>query len=230
VNRVIIYPYAHLSQNLARPEGGARGAQGRWRPYAREAGLETYRAPVRLEQGVPGEGQGPPARRAVEGLLALAGGGGGAAPGAPAVRGSSTERRAEMTEEQLFSRHKEVATSGASRRPTTGSSGSGWTSSRFQEPSPGMVYWHDKGWTLRNTLVDFDEEGAPGQRGYKEVSQPGAGEHRTSGGVSGHSEHYKRQHVPHQAGRGGDGAQADELPVDLPGLPVEAVVASASSR
>src|SRR5208283_882583 len=44
VNRVIIYPYAHLSQNLARPKEALEVLKAMER-FSKEAGLETYRAP-----------------------------------------------------------------------------------------------------------------------------------------------------------------------------------------
>src|SRR5208283_2128635 len=44
VGRVMIYPYAHLSQNLARPKEALEVLKAMER-YSREAGLETYRAP-----------------------------------------------------------------------------------------------------------------------------------------------------------------------------------------
>ncbi len=44
VNRILIYPYAHLSSNLAGPSEALR-VMRRMEEYAREAGLEVYRAP-----------------------------------------------------------------------------------------------------------------------------------------------------------------------------------------
>ncbi len=44
VNRVIIYPYAHLSSNLARPKDALEVLKAMER-YSRESGVETYRAP-----------------------------------------------------------------------------------------------------------------------------------------------------------------------------------------
>ena len=44
VNRIIIYPYAHLSQNLARPKDALEVLKAMER-YAKEAGIETYRSP-----------------------------------------------------------------------------------------------------------------------------------------------------------------------------------------
>lgn len=44
VNRVLIYPYAHLSSNLAKPAEAVKIVKA-MEAYAKEKGLETYRAP-----------------------------------------------------------------------------------------------------------------------------------------------------------------------------------------
>jgi threonyl-tRNA synthetase len=44
VNRVLIYPYAHLSSNLAKPADALKVVKA-MEAYAREKGIETYRAP-----------------------------------------------------------------------------------------------------------------------------------------------------------------------------------------
>jgi threonyl-tRNA synthetase len=44
VNRILIYPYAHLSSNLARPAEALKTVKA-MEAYAKEIGLETYRAP-----------------------------------------------------------------------------------------------------------------------------------------------------------------------------------------
>jgi threonyl-tRNA synthetase len=44
VNRVLIYPYAHLSSNLAKPTEALKVVKA-MEAYAREKGIETYRAP-----------------------------------------------------------------------------------------------------------------------------------------------------------------------------------------
>ena len=44
VNRILIYPYAHLSSNLAKPTEALRVIKA-MEAYAKEKGLETYRAP-----------------------------------------------------------------------------------------------------------------------------------------------------------------------------------------
>ncbi|PMB75434.1 MAG: threonine--tRNA ligase, partial [Candidatus Bathyarchaeota archaeon] len=44
VNRVLIYPYAHLSSNLAKPSEALKVVRA-MEAYAKEKGIETYRAP-----------------------------------------------------------------------------------------------------------------------------------------------------------------------------------------
>ncbi len=44
VNRILIYPYAHLSSNLAKPAEALKVVK-KMEVYAKETGLETYRAP-----------------------------------------------------------------------------------------------------------------------------------------------------------------------------------------
>jgi len=44
VNRILIYPYAHLSSNLAKPAEALKVVKA-MEAYAKEKGLETYRAP-----------------------------------------------------------------------------------------------------------------------------------------------------------------------------------------
>ncbi|MDE1828501.1 MAG: threonine--tRNA ligase [Candidatus Micrarchaeota archaeon] len=59
----------------------------------------------------------------------------------------------------------------------------------FQEVSPGMVYWHNNGVVLFNTLKNFIREELQKQ-GYEELSTPALA-NTILWGVSGHSDHYK---------------------------------------
>ncbi|MBI2084270.1 MAG: threonine--tRNA ligase [Candidatus Aenigmarchaeota archaeon] len=59
----------------------------------------------------------------------------------------------------------------------------------FQEPSPGMVYWHDKGLKLRNILIDFIRNELS-KRNYIEISAPALA-NTVLWRVSGHWDHYK---------------------------------------
>jgi threonyl-tRNA synthetase len=59
----------------------------------------------------------------------------------------------------------------------------------FQEPSPGMAYWHDKGLRLKNILVEFLRHEL-NRRGYIEISTPALA-NTTLWQVSGHTAHYR---------------------------------------
>src|SRR4029077_11754163 len=77
---------------------------------------------------------------------------------------------AEQTHEQLLSRIKKSAFMGL---PDTDHRviGERLDLFSFQEPSPGMVYWHDKGVKLRNLLIEFIRSELA-KKGYIEVSTP----------------------------------------------------------
>ncbi len=180
VNRVIIYPYAHLSQNLARPKEALEVLKAMER-FSKEAGLETYRAPFGWNKAFQVKVKGHPLAEqsryygaAVEGAM----------PSQPPV----ARRAPELTEDQAFARIKK---SDFSALPETDHRviGERLDLFSFQEPSPGMVYWHDKGWRLRNLLVDFIRKELD-MRGYNEISNPALA-NTVLWSVSGHSEHYK---------------------------------------
>jgi threonyl-tRNA synthetase len=185
VNRIIIYPYAHLSQNLARPKDALEVLKA-MESYAKEAGIETYRSPFGWNKAFQIKVKGHPLAEQSRVYTLEA-----AAPALQATRKEvekvPSERKVEMTEDQLFARIKKSDFSGL---PETDHRiiGERLDLFSFQEPSPGMVYWHDKGWTLRNTLVDFIRKELR-QRGYLEISNPALA-NTNLWRVSGHSDHY----------------------------------------
>jgi threonyl-tRNA synthetase len=99
-----------------------------------------------------------------------------------------SQRKVEMDEDQMFARIKKSDFTGL---PETDHRiiGERLDLFTFQEPSPGMVYWHDKGWRLRNILVDFIRKELR-ERGYLEISNPALA-NTVLWRVSGHSEHYR---------------------------------------
>ena len=94
-----------------------------------------------------------------------------------------------MTEDQLFARIKKSDFAGL---PETDHRiiGERLDLFSFQEPSPGMVYWHDKGLKLRNLLIEF-MRGELAKGGYIEISTP-ALVSNALWKVSGHWDHYKQ--------------------------------------
>src|SRR5580658_1022183 len=102
VNRIIIYPYAHLSQNLARPKDALEVLKA-MEKYAKDAGIETHRSPFGWNKAFQIKVKGHPlaeqSRVYSSGSAAVA----TVQAAAPAPEKVSTERK-ELTEDQLFAR------------------------------------------------------------------------------------------------------------------------------
>jgi threonyl-tRNA synthetase len=190
VNKIIIYPYAHLSQNLARPKDALEVLKAMER-YSKEAGIETYRSPFGWNKAFQIKVKGHPL--AEQSRVYSAEGPVAAAPvqaaQAPAGR-VSTDRKptTEMTEEQMLARIKKSDFSGLADTDHR-IIGEQLDLFSFQEPSPGMVYWHDKGVKLRNILIEFIR-GELAKLNYIEISAPVLA-NTILWKVSGHWDHYK---------------------------------------
>ncbi len=181
VNRILIYPYAHLSQNLAKPST-ALDVLRKMESFARESGIETHRSPFGWNKAFQIKVKGHPL---AEQSRAYAGD--GARPvvaGAPAVE----HQRREMTEGEMLARVKKSDFAGL---PETDHRiiGERLDLFSFQEPSPGMVYWHDKGVKLKNILIEFIRAELA-KRDYIEISTPALA-NTVLWRVSGHWDHYK---------------------------------------
>ncbi len=182
VNRVIIYPYAHLSQQLARPKEALDVLLAMER-LSREAGLETYRAPFGWNKAFQIKVKGHPLAEQSRVYSKTA----QARPESNPVPSRAPQH--EMTEEQLMARIKK---SDFATLPETDHRviGERLDLFSFQEPSPGMVYWHDKGLRLRNLLIEF-MRGQLAKDGYIEVSTPGLVSN-VLWRVSGHWDYYQK--------------------------------------
>ncbi len=187
VNKIIIYPYAHLSQDLAKPKDALEVLRAMER-YAREAGIETYRSPFGWNKAFQIKVKGHPL--AEQSRVYTAGESSGLRPSTTPAAAETVGlgKKEELTGDQLFARIKKSDFAGL---PDTDHRiiGERLDLFSFQEPSPGMVYWHDKGWTIRNTLVDFIRRELRAT-GYQEISNPTLA-NTNLWQVSGHSEHYK---------------------------------------
>jgi threonyl-tRNA synthetase len=186
VRRVIIYPYAHLSSNLARPKDALEVLKTMER-LTREAGLETHRAPFGWNKAFQIKVKGHPlaeqSRVYSNAVSTPVVEKAGAAP----IHEGRPQR--ELTEEQLFARIRKSDFAGL---PETDHRiiGERLDLFSFLEPSPGMVYWHHKGLKLRNLLIEF-MRGELAKGGYIEVSTP-AIVSNALWKVSGHWEHYRQ--------------------------------------
>ncbi len=183
VKRIIIYPYAHLSSNLARPKEALEVLKTMER-LSKEAGLETYRAPFGWNKAFQIKVKGHPLAeqsRVYSNTAAVA-----KPEAAPAPE---RKPQHELTEEQLMARIKKSDFAGL---PETDHRiiGERLDLFSFQEPSPGMVYWHNKGLKLRNLLIEF-MRGELAKGGYVEVSTPALFSNALWR-VSGHWGYYKQ--------------------------------------
>ncbi|MDV3278636.1 MAG: threonine--tRNA ligase [Nitrososphaerales archaeon] len=174
--RLMIYPFAHLSQDLATPSD-ALPVLLAMEAEAKKAGLEVMRAPFGWNKALQVKVKGHPLAEMSRSYSNLAV---GAVP--------KTKPRREISESEAMARIKR---SDFGSLPETDHRiiGERLDLFSFQEPSPGMVYWHDKGLKLRNILEDF-LRAELAKRGYVEISSPALA-NTALWRVSGHAEHYK---------------------------------------
>ena len=175
--RVLLYPFAHLSQSLA-PPSVALALLLDMEKDAKAAGMDVHRAPFGWTKALQIKVKGHPLAE-----MSRSYSHGGAAPQAPPPR-----HKKELTVEAAMARLKR---SDFVNLPETDHRviGEKLDLFSFQEESPGMVYWHDKGLTVRNILIEFLRSELRAQ-GYQEVSTPTLA-NTALWMVSGHSEHYK---------------------------------------
>src|SRR5208337_2481788 len=174
--RVMIYPFAHISQDLA-PPSEALSLLLSMEKEAVEQGLETMRAPFGWTKALQIKVKGHP-------LAEMSRSYSRETQTVPAP----AKPRHEPSEHEMLAR---VRKSDFGQLPDTDhrSLGEKLDLFSFQEPSPGMVYWHDKGLKLRNLLIDFIRTELAG-RGYVEISTPALA-NTMLWRVSGHWDHYR---------------------------------------
>ena len=175
--RVLIYPFAHLSQSLA-PPSDALALLLEMEKEAKGAGLEVKRAPFGWTKALQIKVKGHPLAEMSRSY----------SHGAAAPQAAPPKHRKELTADAAMAR---LRRSDFVNLPDTDHRviGERLDLFSFQEVSPGMVYWHDKGLTVRNILIDFLRSELRAQ-GYQEVSTPTLA-NTALWLVSGHSEHYK---------------------------------------
>jgi len=175
--RVLIYPFAHLSQSLASPSE-ALGLLLEMEKEAKASGLEVHRAPFGWTKALQVKVKGHPLAEMSRSY----------SHGEGAPRAALPRQKRELSVEAAMARIKR---SDFVNLPETDHRviGERLDLFSFQEVSPGMVYWHDKGLKVRNILIDYLRSELKKQ-GYQEVSTPTLA-NTALWMVSGHSEHYK---------------------------------------
>ncbi len=175
-SRVMLYPFAHLSQDLAPPSDALQVLLG-MENEARAAGLDVRRAPFGWTKALQIKVKGHPLAEMSRSYSKEA------APSGPARKPSKG-----LTEAEAMARLKKSNFVGL---PDTDHRviGERLDLFSFQEVSPGMVYLHEKGLKLKGILMDFMRRELL-QGGYREVSTPSLA-NTALWQVSGHSAHYK---------------------------------------
>ena len=165
-NKVLIYPFAHLSSKLAKPSEALKLLK-HIDLELREEGIETYRAPFGWCKQFSIKIKGHPLAERAKSF---------ASEEKPKEKLQKQRAKLPKGEEKLSEDDHRVI-------------GQQLDLYSFQECGPGMVFWHPKGLILRNLLIDFWRKEHE-KRGYVEVSTP-IMLSKNLWEVSGHWNHYK---------------------------------------
>jgi len=168
-NKILIYPFAHLSKNLAKPTT-ALNVIKEMEACAKKLKIETFRAPFGWNKALQIKVKGHPL---AEQSKEFHGEGGekveeekvkrlGKKPAIEAEKLSEDDHRLIGQRLDLYS---------------------------FQEVAPGLVFLHPKGMTIRNVLYDFWRK-EHAKRNYQEINTPLL-LNKNIWVISGHWDHYK---------------------------------------
>lgn len=171
INKILIYPFAHLSNNLAKPNEALKIIK-EMESYAKKLKLDVYRAPFGWNKGLAIKVKAHPLAEQSK------------------VFGSGAKIVAKVQREikNPHSLLKRSDFSGLSEKDHR-IIGEQLDLYSFQEVAPGMVFLHPKGLILENILIDFWRKEHQ-KRGYQEISSPVL-LNDALWQVSGHMDHYK---------------------------------------
>lgn len=177
VRGIMIYPFAHLSQNLARP-AEAFEVLKQMEELSRSLGLETFRAPFGWNKALEVRVKGHPLAEMSRSY--------GAQVQQQVIPSVKPQRV--LSEHELLARIKKSDFTGLADTDHR-IIGEKLDLFSFQEPSPGMVYWHKNGLIVYETLKNYLRSELD-KLGYRETSTPALA-NTVLWEVSGHSAHYK---------------------------------------
>lgn len=171
INRILIYPFVHLSNNPSKPNDALKVLKA-MEVHAKELNIETFRAPFGWNKRITNAVKGHPLaeqskvfgagkakeEKTIEEVAKRL----GKKPAIEAEKLSDKDHRIIGQQLDLYS---------------------------FHEVAPGMVFLHNKGMVIKNLLIYFWREEHK-KRGYLEVSTPFI-LNKKLWEISGHWEHYK---------------------------------------
>ena len=189
IGLLVIYPFAHLSNNLEASER-AMALLAKMRQGIEDRGIKVVAAPFGWNKKLNLDIKGHPLAETSR-SYSNSGAVQKAERNETAEKSKTDEgkRHAEVREDNLFSRIRKSDWSGL---PDTDhrTIGERLDLFSFQEVSPGMVYWHKNGRIVYNKILEF-LRGKLEQQDYAEVSTPTLA-NLALWHVSGHISHYKQ--------------------------------------
>jgi len=170
VTRLLIYPYAHLSRELAKPSE-ALFVIKRMEARAKKLGLEVYRAPFGWTKRFSISVKGHPLAEQSKAFSV------------EDLKKGKANKKEEPKAAKVAEEPKELS---ANDHRLIGKKLDLFS---FQEEAPGMVFYHHKGMILRNQLIEFWRN-EHRKADYLEISTPGL-MNKNIWETSGHWDHYK---------------------------------------
>ncbi len=170
--KLVIYPFAHLSSDLAEPEEAMRVLEHMYKSVPK--GIQASKAPFGWTKKFTIEMKGHPLAEQAKSYDAKG-------------KGRKTYKKAKPTSvNTAIVKKSDWSGLPANDHRTIGEKLDLYS---FQEVSPGMVYWHPKGHAMYRELLKFVRENED-RHGYEEISTPAIA-NIALWHVSGHIDHYK---------------------------------------
>lgn len=185
VERIVLYPYAHLSSSLSSPDF-AKNLLISAEAELKKKKIEIFRAPFGFYKEFELKCKGHPLSelsRSIGNVETMAAG--KASINAPIIKKEEAYDPKKLLHEITKNKLNREKLAENDHRII----GQQLDLFSFSEVAPGMVFWHDKGWTIYNALVDFWKE-EHRKAGYHEVSTPMILDKKLWQ-ISGHWEKYK---------------------------------------
>jgi len=168
--RIIIYPFAHLSRDLAKPSDALKIVK-EMESYAKKLKIETYRAPFGWTKSLTIKTKGHPLAETAKIYT-------------PEENGKVETKKHVLRKTKLPKMKEEILSENDHRVI-----GKQLDLYSFHEVGSGMVFWHNKGWLIRNLLIDFWRKEHK-KRGYQEINTPIILD-RNLWEISGHWDHFR---------------------------------------
>ena len=192
--RIVLYPYAHLSTELSSP-AAARAALDEMESLLRKAKVEVQRAPFGWYKAFELKAKGHPLSELSRSI------------GSAAKKPERMQAQKPVNVAAALRKSKPEAASATDHRII----GAKLDLFSFQEPAPGIPFYHPKGLVLRNQLIEFLRK-EQDKRGYQEILTPEL-MNQTLWHISGHWDHYKENMFFSEV----DGTQFALKPMNCPG-------------